>query len=513
MKDKILFWIDFGFVHFGIANAMQKQQESELYAIIDVNDKAKKFFQTQSIVNFQNTWYYLDQVKTPWESPDIEYLKNFEKKYQIDIWKIAYGDRVFFKFNKFYKFSHDEILSIMEKECKFFEKVLDECNPDYLILSITNAHNTYLLDQMCKSKHIPVLMLNPTRFGNKLLISEEFDKIDNLDKKLTDIDKTKSEYNDLKKYFQTNDTSKVVKKSRSQGFESNLTNRYKAMLKFFFSPINESYKNRFSYYGRTKMKLIKEKIKRRILLKTRQSFLNKNCLLKIEDNTPFVYFPMHLDPERVLLIDTPYFDDQIYVITSIAKSLPVGYKLYVKEHPWMKIGSSTSGPWRPTSFYKQIIELPNVEFLHPSLTRDEILPKCSMVVTIAGTTGIEAAFFHKPTIVIKDSDYPLIPSVHKLNKIDELPFLIRKLLSEEQNYDVSKYLQLYDSNTFVADLIQIGTDFSYKFGFKGPNIDGELPIKDVEEFLLKHKSDFEIVADAHIKKINKLKTISNERMN
>lgn len=285
------------------------------------------------------------------------------------------------------------------------------------------------------------------------------------------------------------------------------------MFRFFFLPVNESYKNRFSYYGRTKLKLINEKIKRKILLKTRQSFFNKNCLRKIDDSTSFVYFPMHLEPERVLLIDTPYFDDQIYVITCIAKSLPVGYKLYVKEHPWMKIGSSTSGPWRPASYYKQIIALPNVEFIHPSLTRDEILPKCSLVVTIAGTTGIEAAFFHKPTIVIKDSDFPLIPSVHKLDKIDDLPFLIRKLLSEEQDYDVSKYLQLYDSNTFVADLIQIGTDFSYKFGFKGPNIDGELPIKGVEEFLLKHKSEFDIIADAYIKKINKLITTSKGKMN
>ncbi len=512
MNEKILFWIDFGFVHFGIANAIQKKFESDLYAIIDVNDKAKKFFQMQKIVNFQKTWYYLDQIKPPWKSPDIEYLKNFEKKYEIDIWKIAYGDRAFFKFNKFYKFSHDEILSIMERECKFFEKILSECNPNFLILSTTNAHNTYLLEKLCKAKKIRVLMLSGTRVGNKLLISEEFDKIDSSDKESTDFSARNTEYNDLKKYFQKFDTSKIVKKSRSQGFESNLSSRYKAIFRFFFSPVTESYKNRFSYYGRTKLKLLSEKIKRRILLKTRQSFFNKNCLKKIDDKTPFVYFPMHLEPERVLLIDTPYFDDQIYVITCIAKSLPVGYKLYVKEHPWMKIGSSTSGPWRPTSYYKQIIALPNVEFLHPSLTRDQILPKCSLVVTIAGTTGIEASLFHKPTIVIKDSDYPLIPSVHKLDKIDDLSFLIRKLISEKQDYDISKYLQLYDSNTFEADLIQIGTDFSYKFGFKGPNIDGELPNQGVEEFLLEHKSDFDTIANAYVKKINKI-TISNGRTN
>ena len=39
---------------------------------------------------------------------------------------IAYSERSFYKFNDYYKFSGDEILSILEQECRLFEKVLDE---------------------------------------------------------------------------------------------------------------------------------------------------------------------------------------------------------------------------------------------------------------------------------------------------------------------------------------------------------------------------------------------------
>ena len=37
--------------------------------------------------------------------------------------------------------------------------------------------------------------------------------------------------------------------------------------------------------------------------------------------------------ERSLLITAPYFVNQIEVIRNIAKSLPINFKLFVKEHP------------------------------------------------------------------------------------------------------------------------------------------------------------------------------------
>ena len=36
------------------------------------------------------------------------------------------NERLFDKWNIYYKFSYEQILSIIENECKFFEKVLDK---------------------------------------------------------------------------------------------------------------------------------------------------------------------------------------------------------------------------------------------------------------------------------------------------------------------------------------------------------------------------------------------------
>ena len=43
MKDKILFWLDANLIHYGIAYALQKQYDCDLYAILSITNKPKKY--------------------------------------------------------------------------------------------------------------------------------------------------------------------------------------------------------------------------------------------------------------------------------------------------------------------------------------------------------------------------------------------------------------------------------------------------------------------------------------
>ena len=103
---------------------------------------------------------------------------------------------------------------------------------------------------------------------------------------------------------------------------------------------------------------------------------------------------MSTDLERHLLIDSPYYTNQIEVIRHVAKSLPVGYLLYVKENP-----SNVTRDWRDTSQYKEIMDIPNVELLHPNFSNIQLLTNCDLVISIAGSSSFEAAFYEKPSIV------------------------------------------------------------------------------------------------------------------
>jgi len=493
MKDKLLFYIDNFFVHFGIAKALHEKYDCDLFAIIDVDTKAKKFFENQDMVQFSRIWHYLENVSTKNKKPDLQYLQSFEEKYKINLWSIAYTDRYFYKYNKNYQFNRDEILSITEQECRLFEKVLDETKPDFLVMFVPISHYQQLLYEICKSRGIKILMLYAPKFGGRMLISENTGVVDE-----SVIGKSSPmAHDELISYLKRFDMFKQLKYVRKTAFEANKWQRYKSILKYFFSSTRNDYQNRYSNYGITRFKVFKEKISRFFKRKYRESFINRNFKRNINDKKHFIYFPLHYEPERILLIDAPFYNNQIAVITNIAKSLPVGYSLVLKEHPLMK-----SLGWRSISFYREIMNLPNVEILHPSVDPFELMKKCSLVITIAGTTGLEAAFYKKPTIILSDQFYSKASFAYRLNKIEDLPSTIRSALQKEVNLsDLGEFVRIMDYNTFELDFFELITDFSYRFGFKGPLIDAELPIPKVESFLQDHKSDFELLADEHIKKI------------
>ena len=122
MTRKIIFWLDANFVHFGLAEALKRKTNDELYAIFDITDEPKNFYQEQKIVDFKKIWFYHNFINLKNKTPDIEYLKSFEEKYNTNLWLLAYNDRYLYTYNEYYNFSEDEILLILEQECKMFEK-------------------------------------------------------------------------------------------------------------------------------------------------------------------------------------------------------------------------------------------------------------------------------------------------------------------------------------------------------------------------------------------------------
>ena len=63
------------------------------------------------------------------------------------------------------------------------------------------------------------------------------------------------------------------------------------------------------------------------------------------------------------MLDAPFFTNQLEIIRNVAKSLPIGYKLFVKEQAAMVTRS-----WRSIDWYKQLAKIPNVVLIHHSLS-------------------------------------------------------------------------------------------------------------------------------------------------
>ena len=498
MADKIIFWLNANMLFFGLATNLQKTYDCKLYAVIDITNRTKKFFEEQNLVNFQKIWFLHDHIQKTYKI-DIDYLRNFEKKYSINLWQLGFNERIFYQYNEFYKFTQDEILSILEKECKLYESILDEIQPDFLITSETALHQQHLFYEICRKRGIKVLMLNQSKFAYKCIISQELHKLDSMPA-LSKIPSKKRTFDELLNVLTSTDNTKQLQ-LYSKNFGNSKSSKLKAVSEYIFKSDNSNTETHFSYYGRSKFKVLVDYLIKSRKATTRKSFIDKYLEYEICDNEQFVLFTLHQEPERTLLIAAPFYTNQLEVIRHIAKSLPPGYKLYVKEH-----FSQLLREWREISYYKEIIEIPNVRLYHPSANIEPLIQKSSLVISIGGTTSFEAAFYQKPSIIMTDMGFSVLPSVQKLNSLEEFPAKIRDGLDMKVNSDdLDRYLSILDEHSFDFDLKGYESNELNFFRHGGNFQDTIIMNEQMKSFLDDNQNLFDTLTKNYILKLEKLK--------
>lgn len=504
MKEKFLVWFPYEYYFFGIAKYLADIYDCELFGITDVRKKEKQFFERQKFVNFKKIWYYRDEIRIEKsKKPDLNFLESFEKRTGINLWNIAYCDKEFYKFNPYYDYSFDEILSIIEQECLFFEKIIDETKPDYLLIGPTDAQHNYLLAKIAESKKITVLLLGPGRFKSQIIFFGDSDSMSTIlspSEPSSDLD---TEYS-LEKFLEKNDASKMISEYKDKlSTMNNLSKRLKRFYKLFSLLGDDSFRNHYFYYYMTRTKFLKTRLLLNLQRRYTNSFVENNLEKNWnEEEIPFIYYPLHSQPERAISIASPYCTNQVEIITHIAKSLPVNYQLFVKDHPIMDLKGG-----RNISFYKQIMKLPNVKLLHHNTNREKLLKGCSLVITITGTTGLEAAFYNKPTITFGKTPYSKLSWVSRVFDLEELPKIIRHALeSKVDKNELRKYLSYMDYNSFNVDLNSIIASFSVHFRYNDINE------KNFKEALDENKSEFQKLAKAYVKKIQEIKNTKNHNL-
>ncbi|RZD44968.1 MAG: hypothetical protein CXT78_05785 [Thaumarchaeota archaeon] len=484
---KILLWIDdSSFLQYCFSTILKNKTNYEFSAIADVNKKGKKFLDDQNLLDFTSISYYRECMPKKDHNPDEQFLENFEKKYGINLWTVILSERLFYNFTTYYKPSKKEILSIVESTCRFFEKALQNISPDFVFMKTTdNFHNT-LFFELCKAMKIKVLTLASGKLANSTHVSLDNDAIDETK---PDIPVTEIEIEQFLDEHDPYKQDKIKKQKETTPIKKRLIN----FIRYMKEKEDETY---YPNFGRKSIKFILINFKLMYLGWQRKKFLEKNSIKTLEDEK-IVYFPLHFEPERTLLITAPFYSNQIEVITNIAKSLPIEYKLYVKEHSSMELLF-----WHDKSFYNDIIKLQNVKLVHPSVNPKQIIKKCDLVTTIAGTVGLEALFFEKPVIVFSDVIFSYFPNVYRIKNKNDLPKIIRKVLTLKPNKDgIKRIVSLYKKECINIDRINLQHKCMKNIGMDGIN-NLIIPTQEkLKKFIDENKKELEIISDEHISKM------------
>ena len=129
----------------------------------------------------------------------------------------------------------------------------------------------------------------------------------------------------------------------------------------------------------------------------------------------YVYMPLHLIPESSVFVKASYYVDELNLIEQVSKALPIGWKLYVKEHQAM-LGE------RGFEFYRKVKEIHNVRLVQINYYKDPKpwIVNSKGVVTITGTAAYEAALLGKRSIIFGNVPFALIDGITRIKSFDEL---------------------------------------------------------------------------------------------
>lgn len=154
--------------------------------------------------------------------------------------------------------------------------------------------------------------------------------------------------------------------------------------------------------------------------------------LKELQNRSYVYFPLQGEPEATLNGSEPHFTNQLYSVELLSKSVPVGARVLVKEHP-VYIGT------RPPGWLDTIADFPRVELVHPQQDPIEIIRGSMATATIAGTSGLQAAIMGRPVISLGPNfRLNFVDHVWFANDLIELRELLKWIYESKDDLDFAR---------------------------------------------------------------------------
>lgn len=112
----------------------------------------------------------------------------------------------------------------------------------------------------------------------------------------------------------------------------------------------------------------------------------------------YIFFPLSVTPEASTCVVAPEFADQLTVVGTLARGLPAGWRLVVKDHLPM-CGRRTR------AFYEQILRYQNTVLVDPTIRSTELIRRARLTAVIAGTSGWEAMLMGCPVLAFGDVWY------------------------------------------------------------------------------------------------------------
>jgi hypothetical protein len=140
---------------------------------------------------------------------------------------------------------------------------------------------------------------------------------------------------------------------------------------------------------------------------------------------PYVYFPLHLQPEMTTSTLGDQYNDQLLALERLHLETPDDWFIYIKENPIQT--EVMRGDW----FFERLKALPKVKMAPIQTSTYQLIKHSRFVATITGTAGWEAISGGKNVLVFGRPWYLSLPGVFKYKNGFSLDNLVNNPIDHE----------------------------------------------------------------------------------
>ncbi|WP_428024998.1 hypothetical protein [Arcobacter sp.] len=388
-------------------------------------------------------------------------------------------------------FAHRDRVLLYKYFVQYWVAIINKLKPKYIIFEEEpHQASEYVLYKVAKMMNVETIMFIRTTIDQRMYPVNEFEtgseiikkkyetilnqknklEISNeIEKYLEKIQGNYSEVISLHLYDQTDninnlldEKSKFLKRLKKIfSFSINLKKfkiQIKLLLDFNSQYFKSDQKQYFKSFKNSNLKYIehiyfksKSIIKKYFLKKYYDKISEKSVDLTI----PYIFCAIHYQPEKTTCPLGGDFDDQLYMIELLSKTMPKGWTLYVKEHPSQFVTSYAryGEHFRSYGYYDQIKKLKNVKLVSIKTDTFSLIDNAKAVATVTSTSAWEAVIRGVPSLTFGYSWFNHCNGIFYVKSLKDLEDFFE--LIHQNNYkpnieDIKCFLTILEKNTFKS---------------------------------------------------------------
>ncbi len=337
---------------------------------------------------------------------------------------------------------------------RYWSGVLDRFKPEWIIFpSAPHQLFDFVLYEIAKKSGIQTLMLDIALNQDRIIIYDDFREGNKQLRAMAQKGFGEIRHDDLSAYMRS--YYEEISSSRNP-------------VPPYVADFKETHK-RMRWYMRRARALVPyiqdgtivERAVQRIfkLLKNDSKDEYQACERSADFSKPFVYVPLHFQPECTTSPQGGIYVDQMLMVKTLSAALPLGWELYVKEHPaqWTAHGRDFT-PQRYPGFYKEIAALPNVRLVPITINTFELADHARTTATITGMAGWESVMRGKTALIFGYPWFMHAPGVFRVSSVQACAQAFERVAGGymPKREKLYAYLDALDKNTCKGFLSSAG---------------------------------------------------------